>query len=231
MSLNQQVSVQVERTTAFDQVTSELRRRIIEGELAPGSRLQIDALRHQFGVSTSTMREALSRLLADSLVVSWPQIGFTVVSLSKQDCRSIARVRTVLETEAIREALSKRNDAWEAQLAGAFHLLSRADRRLILDGDLATAADWRQRNADFHNAVVATCDNSYLMTFRRVVHLHSDRYRALLPEATAYATDVPRQHQAIFDAAIAGRTEDCVEIMAEHINAAVQIIIDLVPGP
>ena len=49
---------------AIEEVQTSLREDILSGKLAPRSRLPIEALRAQFGVSSSTLREALSRLMS-----------------------------------------------------------------------------------------------------------------------------------------------------------------------
>lgn len=222
-------STTTEKTPAFEQVAEALRRRIVSGEIEPGARLQVEALRREYDVSTSTIREALSRLLADSVVISQPQQGFSVASLSRHDCRAIADIRRLLESEAIRNALHNRSDAWEARLAGTFHMLARADRSLIIEKDYSLLDEWRRRNADFHDALVSTCNNAYVMQFRRVVHLQSERYRAILPDANVGVLDVPAQHQAIFETAISGREDACVAATIAHIETTVAIIVDRLP--
>lgn len=223
-------SVAVEpKMTAFERVGLELRNRIISGALAGGTRLHVDALRHEFGVSTSTVREALSRLLAWSLVESQPNIGFTVAPLNRADCVAVARTRELLEIEALRDSLTHRSDAWEAALAGAYHLLARADRSFITEGNPAAEQEWRTRNQAFHEAMVSACGNRYLLNFRQSCNYNSERYRALLPHVSRSATQVPEEHRALFETATEGRIDDCLEIMRRHISTSVGLVIDLLP--
>lgn len=217
------------RTTAFEMVEQELRHRIITGQLPGGARLHVDALRREFDVSTSTLREALSRLLACALVVSQPNVGFRVAPLGREDCRAAAHARDLLEVAALRDSLANRDDAWEAALAGAFHMLARADRRFILDGDAGSEEEWRLRNRAFHEAMVAASRNRYLLDFRRSINFNWDRYRALLPRVSHAATQVPDQHRALFETAVDGRIEDCVAIMRDHISTTVRLVIDHLP--
>jgi len=217
------------RATAFETVEAELRNRIISGQLRGGAKLHVDALRREFDVSTSTIREALSRLLACSLVVSQPNIGFSVAPLGRNDCVAVAKARDLLEVAALRDSLANRNDAWEAALAGAFHMLARADRRFILDGDATAEDEWGRRNRAFHEAMVAASRNRYLLDFRRSINFNWDRYRALLPRVSHSAAHVPDQHRALFEAAVDGRVEDCVSIMRDHISTTVRLVIDHLP--
>lgn len=222
-------TAEIETKTAFEMVEEELRNRIISGDLPGGTKLQVDALRREFKVSTSTVREALSRLLTCSLVVSQPNIGFRVAPLSRNDFISVARVRELLEIEALRESLENRNDDWEANLAGAYHLLARADRQFILEGDVSQELEWRRRNRAFHEALVAACRNRYLLDFRRSINFNGERYRALIPNVSRTALHVPDQHRALFENAIGGRTNECLALMRKHISTTVDLLIDHLP--
>ena len=62
-----------------------LRGDIISGTLLPGSRLRFADLQARYGIGTSPLREALSRLAADRLVVQEVNRGFKVPPLSLED--------------------------------------------------------------------------------------------------------------------------------------------------
>jgi DNA-binding GntR family transcriptional regulator len=66
------------RTTLTEQTYEVLKERILDQDLAPGARLNIDALARDLGVSSSPLREALARLEAERLVVSALYSGYTV---------------------------------------------------------------------------------------------------------------------------------------------------------
>jgi len=63
----------VVKTTAKTLVAAayqNLRRDIIEGRLAPGSKLRVEHLKDDYGVGSGTLREALALLVSDALVVT-----------------------------------------------------------------------------------------------------------------------------------------------------------------
>jgi DNA-binding GntR family transcriptional regulator len=74
-----------------------LRELIIEGELAPGTRLNERALCERLGISRTPLREAFRLLAADGLVELSPNRGATVVSLSRADIRESFEVMSALE--------------------------------------------------------------------------------------------------------------------------------------
>jgi len=91
--------------TAIETVYMTLRQGILEGTLQPECKLRVEELRQHFGVGSSTIREALSRLLVDKLVTSKEQRGFQVAAVSLEDFREITELRILLETQAVRESI------------------------------------------------------------------------------------------------------------------------------
>jgi GntR family transcriptional regulator, carbon starvation induced regulator len=76
------------------------------------------------------LREALSLLIADALVVSQGQRGFRVAPVSLEDIADITNTRVMLECEALRQSIELGDDAWEGSLLSAFHRLSKAEEKL-----------------------------------------------------------------------------------------------------
>lgn len=209
------------KPTAIETVQSELKRRILSFELVPEERLHVDNLRREFDVSTATMREALSRLLIDNLVVSERQRGFFVRELSLADFRNISKARRIIEVGAVRESLANRDDQWEADLFSAYHMLKLVEDRMLTDNDMQLVDEWHVRNTRFHDCLAQNCHNNWLIDFRRQLHEHSIRYLRLALCNNRKHRDVCKEHAAIFEAAIAGDVEKCVQLLSEHIDTSV----------
>ena len=91
-------------------VTETIRAMILSGELAPGSKISQDALATRFGTSRIPIREALSRLESDGLVVMEPHRGAWVAKLDLQECLEIYKIRERLEPLVLSEAVAKITD-------------------------------------------------------------------------------------------------------------------------
>lgn len=211
--------------TAMDAVYRQLRERIVSGDLEPGARLQVNDLRQEFGVGTSTVREALSRLLVDSLVVARQQKGFHVSPLSIADFRDITDARKIIEINALRLSLLARDDEWEAGLVAAYHRLSSMERRLEGGRRKEILAEWEERNTAFHDALVANCRNAWLIRFRRTLHQQSFRYNRVSLADTHSERDVAKEHREIFEAAMAGEQELLAKLIEAHIDLTFTIIL------
>lgn len=94
----------IERVAAplRQQVLEELRRAIIDGDLAPGERLIERDLCERLGVSRTVIREVLRQLESEGLVGMIPNRGPVVRALSLDEARELYAIRAVLEGLAAR---------------------------------------------------------------------------------------------------------------------------------
>jgi DNA-binding GntR family transcriptional regulator len=86
---------------------SELRRKILSNQLVLGMRLKEDVWANKLDVNRMAIREALTRLLGEQLVVKGERGGFFVKSLTAADIQEIRELREILELGALRLAIQK----------------------------------------------------------------------------------------------------------------------------
>jgi DNA-binding GntR family transcriptional regulator len=88
------------------QVHRRLREAIIDGTLAPGTRLREIELAQTLNVSRTPLREAIARLISDRLVRRLPHGGVEVIDTA-QELHDIYQIRTALEGCAARLAAAR----------------------------------------------------------------------------------------------------------------------------
>jgi DNA-binding GntR family transcriptional regulator len=213
------------RSLAED-VYEALRADVLFGRRLPGSRLQLRDLADEHGVSLSVVREAVTRLASEDLVVATPQRGFRVRSLSLDDLRDLTWVRIQIETLCVRESIAKGDVDWEANLVSAHHRLAGTPTQLE---DGTPNVGWMAVHGAYHIALCAAAGSPTLERIRRQLFDASELYRywsATLPtrvEQTVrrHADD---EHRDICDAALARDADRAVELLTAHLNAtAVQL--------
>jgi len=91
---------QQQRTTTPDGVYSVLRTAILDGTVPPGGQLRETHIAADLGISRSPLREALTRLEEEGLVVKIPFRGSFVVEVSARDVAEIASIRLLVEPYA-----------------------------------------------------------------------------------------------------------------------------------
>jgi DNA-binding GntR family transcriptional regulator len=193
-------------------VAIQVRAAILQGTYAPGTKLRLDDLRREYGVSLSPLREALTRLAAEGLVQITDQRGYRVAPVSPANLREVTKLRTQLEVMALTESLGRGDDRWEDSLVAAWHRLSRLER------DGTRGEGWEKAHRAFHLTLFSACDMPLLLRFCGTLHDLSDRYRRLFLVSHAPDANVPGEHQAIFEAAMARDAQRAAEILTRHLE-------------
>ena len=194
-----------------------IREKILNGQLEPGSKLKVEVLRAEYDVGASTMREALSLLIADALVTAEGQRGFRVAPISIEDLYDVTRMRKLLECQALRESIANGSDEWEAGVVAAYHRLSRVEERLY-DDPQGVAEEWETRNRAFHDALLAGCGSKWLHHFHRILYDQAVRYRRMSLTAPQISRDVRKEHKQILDAVLARDPDRACALTGEHID-------------
>ena len=100
----QTLALVIDRPNLSEAVVEELRKRIVDGRLPDGSRLNEVHLAASLGVSRTPLREALGRLAAEGALTSSPRLGYFVRRLTAEEFRQIYPIRAILDPEALRLA-------------------------------------------------------------------------------------------------------------------------------
>ena len=87
----------------------EIRKKILSAQLPPNTRLKEDEWAKKIGVSRMAVREALTRLLGEDLVILGERGGYYIKPLLASDIYDIRELREVLELGAVRLAFKKMN--------------------------------------------------------------------------------------------------------------------------
>ena len=142
-------------TDLFEQIRSD----ILHNRLEPGSRLLFRDMRERYRSGLSPLREALMRLVSEGLVLLEDHKGFRVAPVSREEMIDIANTLLELEAIAIRMAVEKGDDRWEAQIVARYHELS---KREMFAADGTLDAEWEARNVAFHEALYEACGSPSL---------------------------------------------------------------------
>ncbi len=200
-----------------------LRREILDGAFEPGARLRTEELRARFGVSGSTVREALTRLLGEALVTSEGQRGFRVAPASMDDFRDLTDVRKLIETEALRQSIANGDEAWESRIVASFYRLSKVEERLS-ENVSGAINDFEHRNLEFHSALIAACPSRWLHHINGLLFQQSERYRRMSMAKRTIPRDVHAEHQAIMDATLARDADLACKLTVDHIERTLVVL-------
>jgi DNA-binding GntR family transcriptional regulator len=193
-------------------VMLRLRQAIIEGELKLGAVIAEEMLAQSFGVSRTPVREAMSLLQAQGLVVVKPQVGSFVFTPSAADIVELCTFRILIEPKAAELAYRHDRDGALKVMTAAVAEMKRAlaARDTLAYGSADTA---------FHDALFAHCGNHYLMQSYQLIAGRVAALRTNLSSPIDVQTPASfDQHRELSDLFERGKFAEFAELMNLHIT-------------
>jgi DNA-binding GntR family transcriptional regulator len=207
-------------------VHARMRADILAGRFDPGSRLSPRELATEFEVSLSVVREALSRLAEQGLVVATPQLGFSVVSLDVDDLLDLTKVRVLIEGAALREAVEHTDVEYETRVVAAHHRLTRTPF-LADEASMTITDEWAAAHAVFHDALISASPSPRLRELAANMRDHSELYRRWSGPFSPgnKRRDVAAEHRRLMEAVLDHDADRAVDLLADHFNLTTSVLI------
>ncbi|WP_428155920.1 GntR family transcriptional regulator [Brevundimonas sp.] len=210
--------------TLANDVLHRLREDIISCLLKPGERLRFEPLREIYGVSFSTLREALSRLASEKLVIAEGQRGFVVAPISVADLLDLTNARVLLERECVRLSMLQGGPEWKGLILAAYHRLDRVDATL---GDAhRVTSDWDRVHFDFHEMLVGAAGSPILNEMRHALFEKARRYRRLSALVRKSPGVKRAEHRSLMEAVLSEDVAAAQDMVERHIREVAQNVID-----
>ncbi len=182
---------------------------LLTGGLAPGEKLKIDRLRKVLDMGASPIREALSLLVSDQLVVRHEQRGFQAALTSRENFDEILSLRSTLEGKALRQSIERATPEWIEHLVLAHHRMNRMKS--------AGTNAFEVEHKKFHMALIGNCNSPLLMRICDQLYDLNIRYRYIAGRSKDYkGRKVDDEHRDILDAVIAEEPDVAVRLLLLH---------------
>jgi DNA-binding GntR family transcriptional regulator len=188
-----------------DLVTDFLRREIQEGRPRPGERLVVNRIAEQLGVSKVPVREAVTRLVGEGLLVLRPNVGPMVPDFSAHEILETALMRVALESAALPRLHS------------------------TLDQMAAADADFPRLNVEFHAQVIAPTPYRELYSAAHALQSRAQRY-SFVHTVPGYRPHAHEEHVAILRAVEERDLQGLEDLNRAHIISAAEQLADRVRG-
>lgn len=213
------------RSSLADDVYESIKAQVMDLAIAPGDRVNIDALARDLAVSPTPVREALARLESDGLVRKRPMSGYTATPLlTAAEFGHLFEMRLLLEVPAAELAARRAPAAAHAELR-------RAATPPDEDGDEPPAwtdpgetrpryrryAAFTAQDTRFHELIAALSGNPMLAEAIRRLHAHLHLHRLYLPGEPV--ADTGAEHRRVAEAIAAGDPGAAGAAMTDHLTA------------
>jgi DNA-binding GntR family transcriptional regulator len=189
---------QIKRASGFvEDAYSRIREDIMSLKIPPNTRISVDSMAREFGISQTPIREALSMLEANGLVTKQRFIGYcTAPTLNRKQFDELFEIRMLIEPYATRCAAERMSDKALIDLCGLALEMNpdqAAQSRSLYD-------QFADQDAEFHEQIARGSNNELIVeSLRRLhIHLHIFRlrfHREVTNEAVAEHTQVTKALQ------------------------------------
>jgi DNA-binding GntR family transcriptional regulator len=210
----------IPRQTLHQHVVARLRQLIVEGQVAPGAKLNERALCEQLHISRTPLREAIKMLAAEGLVELLAHRGAVAAQLSEQDVADTFEVISGLEGQAGELAAGRISDTERAQIEALHREMLAAHARRDLPA-------YYRMNAQIHDLINAAARNPVLtQTYRTInARLQALRFRSNFDEAK-WARAVA-EHQRMLELLAARDGPGLRALLVAHLEHKRDAVLDL----
>ena len=200
-------------------VYEELKREILVGEIAPGTRMMEIELADEMGVSRTPVREAIRKLEKEGLVTIEPRKGAYASDVSIKDMVDVLEVREDLEAMAAAMAAQKVNEDEKQALIEAT-----LEYKEAVESE--RTEDIIRCDEKFHQLIVNCSGNKTLVQLFSQVQELALRFRYLYYDDFSRYERMPMEHREIEEAILSGDYEKARVAAGEHVKKLKQFVID-----
>ena len=212
------------KSTLSEQIYQILRSDILHQRIPLGEKLTLKNLQKQFEVSSTPIREALTRLTEDGLVRYYSNIGVNVIELSRQDLTELYQFMGDLDRLAIlysknhpeREQICK---ILEDNIQHTLELEAKAQNTPI---SREKTERWISYSDHFHLIFYDYCQNSRLTLAAEKLRSQLTIFSNLYETQSEPQHNIGHMHKLIFEAYKAGEIDKAGELMKKHLDDSLQ---------
>ncbi len=195
-------------------VVDRLRQSIVSGIYGLGEPLSESRIAADLGTGKGPVRRAIVQLQIEGVVRVVPQSGTFVFTMGTNEIEKLNESRLILEEAALKLAVSKNREKLAAKLAEIYEGMARAKKK----GDVHA---YLSLDMEFHAAILAHCDNSYLADAYGLVSAKCAALRTHLLSFKPSHTDLSFDEHAIISAAVLeGNVKLALKTLKTHIDRA-----------
>ena len=187
-----------------------IRRGIIQKELKLGQPLKEASLARPLQTSNTPVREALSLLKAEGLVVSVPHKGYRVFTLNQEELVAFCELRFTLEAQALRYGIERNPKELVQKLHGILLKMQK-------NQDESMREEYLNLDTLFHMSFFKACQNDFLLGHYQKINSMIETMRHYISISNEATQKSLENHEAIVNEIDQGRIPEAIELLEDHI--------------
>ena len=194
-----------------DAVYQDLLERILVGTYKPGELLRQEELAARYSVSRVPVREAMSRLASDGLLVFRPRRGYAVKALDAREIKEVFDLRTIIEEHAGRLAAAHRGPEDITRVARILQAMGAVDLR-----GPQGVREWLDLNRKFHGEIFTSSGHAHVCRVAAMLRDTVEPYIRIEVMITGDLDQANTEHHGIFEAFRRGDVDATGHLCREH---------------
>ena len=209
----------IPHSALHQQVVQRLRQMLVEGQIAPGAKLNERALSEELRVSRTPLREAIKMLAAEGLVELLPNRGAIAVELSEADILNTFEVMAGLEAQSGELAAQRITDAELAEIKAMHYEMMAAYTRRDL-------SNYYRLNAAIHRAINVAARNPVLTAIYKQVNARLQALRFRSNQDGEKWKRAMQEHEQMVEALSAHDPVAMRAVLADHLGHKRDVVIE-----
>ncbi len=216
-----------------DRAYQYLRRKILNRELVPGTRVRYGPVGKEIGVSATPVREAIGKLAHEGLVELVPQSGAIVKTPTRKDAIEVYEMREAIEPFAAMKACQLIGRKQFKTMEESLDVMRALHAKAVLH-EFEGAVDkglFDRADLEFHLTILEAADNQRMLKAVADYHLLTGIIGAERHDYDAEVLAMTiEDHEAILSGLAAREPEEVRRSMVTHIRNSRQLTLSLLDG-
>lgn len=211
-------STNEKKVTLTDKIYHEIKEDINSQQFSPGEKLSIKKLARKYGVSDTPVKQALQKLEDEKMVVSTPNKGMRVKTLTTHELNDIFDVRLMMDTFFVKDIIStlNYNDALKEQMLENLRL-----QREFLEHEATSEHQpevYFELDMEFHTLYLTASGNQKVVEVLKYLQPFTYAAGIYLNQSNFRDKECVEEHEAIYDAIVASDTDALLAAVSTHIE-------------
>lgn len=207
-----------------------IRRKLLDGSVAPGSRLSYGVIGKEIGVSATPVREAVGQLASEGFVELVPQLGAVVRELTRDEAVELYELREAMESFASARAAERISERLledlNTTLSQSLKLIEKVKKSGKETATTATARQFQELDLTFHMTIIEASRNRRMLKVVGDSHILTRIFQADRHEfKLSILESTQREHEAIAKAISSGNPDAAHDAMKRHIRNSLDLTL------
>ncbi|MFW5981241.1 MAG: GntR family transcriptional regulator [bacterium] len=215
-SFNEEINLSSLRNSKMKtKVYNVIMKEILSGQFQPGDKILIKNLSGKYNVSTTPIREALTKLENEGVLSKEPYKSYEIREYSYEEIKKIYEARMIIEIQVVKLATKKLDKAMDKKFR---NILARSNK--VIQNE--KYEEFNECNSEFHFCIFETADNDYLLEMmeninKQIMILNYQAFPEYNPQKIERLKEALKEHQDIYDYIKNKNGEEASNLMKKHL--------------